>query len=122
MHEEKDPPTIVELSSLRPVDADDMTNRIGVISFSDVGIDDEIARARIVTFNVFHGTVYGSVPVLRLSTAYDRGHGVCLSQAINGSKRFPVMGETALVSPISEQLLENEMDIALNAFLVAMAA
>jgi hypothetical protein len=119
---ETDPPTLVELSTYEPVDARDMTRRIGVISLSDIGIEDEVARARIVKFNVFHGSVYGCVPVLRLATAYDRGNGLCLSQAINGSKRYPVMGETALVSPITEQLLENEMDIALNAFLVAIAA
>lgn len=118
----QDPDTIVEISALRDVDADDMTGRIGVLSLIDVGIDDDISRARIVTFNVFCGSHYGIVPVLRLSTAYDRGHGICLSQVVDGARQFPVMGDTALVSPISEQLIENEKEIALNAFLYAMAA
>ena len=118
MVEEAD--AIVELGTLQDADADDMTSRIGVLSLSDVGIDDTITRARIVTFNIFCGTHYGSVPVLRLSTAYDRGHGVCLSQVVDGSRRFPVMGATALVSPLSERLWENEKEIALNAFLLAM--
>ena len=118
----EDAEAIVELGALRDVDADDMTARIGVLSLSDVGIDDNITRARIVTFNIFCGSHYGSVPVLRLSTAYDRGHGVCLSQVVDGSRRFPVMGATALVSPLSEKLWENEKEIALNAFIFAMAA
>jgi hypothetical protein len=113
---------IVELDALRDVDAEDMTRRIGVLNLADVGIDDDITRARIVTFNVFCGSHYGSVPVLRLSTAYDRGHGLCLSQVVDGSRRFPVMGDTAWVSPMSPELLENEKEIALNAFLYAMVA
>lgn len=113
---------IVELGALRDVDAEDITNRIGVLNLMDVGIDDDLTRARIVTFNVFCGSHYGCVPVLRLSTAYDRGHGLCLSQVVDGSRRFPVMGDTAWVSPMSPELLENEKEIALNAFLYAMAA
>ncbi|MEM7329247.1 MAG: hypothetical protein AAF437_10935 [Pseudomonadota bacterium] len=113
---------IVELSALRVVDADEITRRAGVLNFNDVGIDDGIARARIVTFNVFSGDYFGSVPVLRLATAYDRGHGVCLSQVMAGRTCAARMGETAIVSPISDQLLENEKEIALNAFLVAKAA
>lgn len=114
--------TIVELCALRDVDAEDMTCRKGVLRFDDVGIDDDIARARIVTFNIFSGSFYGSVPILRFSTAFDRGRGVCLSQVMAGSQCFPRMGETAIVSPITEQLLENEMDIALNAFIEVLAA
>lgn len=114
--------TIVELSSLRDIDVDDMTSRKGVLNLMDVGIDDDVSRARMVTYNVFCGSHYGCVPVLRLSTAYDRGFGVSLSQVMDGSRRFPVMGETAWVSPMSPELLENEKEIALNAFLYAMAA
>lgn len=115
-------PTIVELSALREVDADRMTCRAGVLNLNDIGIEDQIARARVVTFNIFCGAYYGLVPILRLATAYDRGHGVCLSQVVAGSNCYPVMGETAIVSPLSEQLLENEKEIALNAFLLAKAA
>ena len=114
--------TIVDLGGLRDFDADDMISRMGVLNLMDVEIDDEISRARMVTYNVFCGSHYGCVPVLRLSTAYDRGYGVSLSQVMDGSRRFPVMGETAWVSPMSPELLENEKEIALNAFLYAMAA
>ena len=115
-------PIIVELSALRDVDIEDMTRRAGVLNFNDIGINDGIERARIVTFNVFSGDYFGSVPVLRLSTAYDRGHGVCLSQVMADNTGCARMGETAIVSPLSPQLLENEKEIALNAFLVAKAA
>ncbi len=115
-------PIIVELSAVRSVNAEDMTCRAGVLSLTDVGIDDGVARARIVTFNVFSGDYYGSVPVLRLATAYDRGHGLCLSQVMAGRTCAARMGETAIVSPQSELLLENEKEIALNAFILAKAA
>lgn len=115
-------PIIVELSSLRDVDAEDMARRAGVLSFNDIGIDDGIARARIVTFNVFTGDYFGSVPVLRFSTPFDRGNGMCLSQVMAGKICMPRMGETALVSPLTDQLLENEKEIALNAFLLTKAA
>ena len=115
-------PIIVELSAVRAVNADDMTCRAGVLSLTDVGIDDGIARARIVTFNVFSGDYYGSVPILRLATAYDQGQGDCLSQVMAGRTCAARMGETAIVSPFSERLLENEKEIALNAFLLAKAA
>ncbi|MEM7458960.1 MAG: hypothetical protein AAF331_05820 [Pseudomonadota bacterium] len=117
-----DTPIIVELSAVRAVNADYMTRRAGVLTLNDIGIDDSIARARIVTFNVFSGDYYGSVPVLRLATAYDRGLGVCLSQVVAGNTCAARMGQTAIVSPLSEQLLENEKEIALTAFLVAQAA
>lgn len=115
-------PIIVELSAVRAVNAEDITRRAGVLSLNDVGINDRIARARVVTFNVFSGDYYGSVPILRLATAYDSGHGVCLSQVMAGNTCAARMGETAIVSPLSELLLENEKEIALNAFLLAKAA
>lgn len=115
-------PIIVELSALRDVDIEDMTRRAGVLNLNDIGIDDGIARARIVTFNVFSGDYFGSVPVLRLSTACHRGDGLCLSQVMADNTGCARMGETAIVSPLSGRLLENEMAIARNAFLVAKAA
>lgn len=111
----------VELGILRDVRADEMARLHGLMSLRDLGIEDQITRKRIVTFNVFCGSHYGTVPILRLSTAYDRGRGICLSQAVIGKQCPPVMGETAVVSPISEVLLENEKQIALNAFLTAKA-
>ena len=113
---------IVELSTWRDIDAARMVDRAGVLSFTDVGIDDVIARARLVTFNVFCGSHFGNVPVLRLATAFDRGLGLCLSQVMTGSDTYPTMGKTAIVSSLCGQPLENEKEIALTAFLHAKAA
>ena len=119
---EENTPTIVELSALRDVDAEDMICRAGVLNLNDLGIDDDIVRARVATFNIFCGAYYGLVPILRLLTVYDRGDGLCLSQVVAGGNCYPVMGETAIVSPLSDLLLENEKEIALSAFLLAKAA
>ena len=113
---------IVELAALRDICSAEMQCLRGFLSLRDVGIDDALASSRIVRFNVFSPSHFGIVPVLRLATQDDDGSGLCLSQVVVSPRCPPVMGETAVVSPISDLLLENEKQIALTAFLDAKAA
>lgn len=113
---------IVELATLREICSAEMQCLRGFLSLSDVGIDDNVASSRIVRFNVFSSSHFGIVPVLRLATGDDEGHGLCLSQVVVSPRCPPVMGETAIVSPLSDVLLENEEQIVRTAFLAAKQA
>ncbi|MEO1324171.1 MAG: hypothetical protein AAFV59_14310 [Pseudomonadota bacterium] len=85
-----------------------------LLHFKDVNVDGRIAKVRLIIYAVFEGDEFGTVPVLRISTAYDQGHCTVLSQVVDDNIR-PVMGETAIVSPVGDQLLRNEEMIAMNA-------
>ena len=56
--------------------------------------------------------------VLRQLTCYDGGRGVGLSQVLARCLRAPIMGETAMISPLNDLLWQNEQQIALEAFRV----
>ncbi|NQY95679.1 MAG: hypothetical protein HRT82_00840 [Henriciella sp.] len=113
---------IIELATLREICSAEMQCLRGFLSLSDVGIDDEVAASRIVRFNVFSNSHFGIVPVLRLATDDQDGQGLCLSQVVVSPRSPPVMGETAIVSPLSDKLLQNEEQIVRTAFLAAKAA
>ena len=113
---------IIELATLREICSAEMQCLRGFLSLRDVGIDDALANSHIVRFNVFSQSHFGIVPVLRLETDDDCGHGLCLSQVVVSPRCPPVMGETAVVSPLSDQLLENEERIVRTAFLAAKEA
>jgi len=113
---------IVELATLREICSAEMQCLRGFLSLNDVGIDDSVASSRIVRFNVFSNSHFGIVPVLRLATGDEDGQGLCLSQVVVSSRCPPVMGETAIVSPMSDVLLQNEERIVRTAFLAAKAA
>jgi len=113
---------IVELAALRDICSAEMQCLRGFLSLTDVGIDDALASSRIVRFNVFSPSHFGIVPVLRLATEDGDGSGLCLSQVVVSPRCPPVMGETAIVSPLSNQLLENEERIVKTAFLAAREA
>ena len=113
---------IIELATLREICSAEMQCLRGYLSLNDVGIDEDVARSRIVRFNVFSQSHFAIVPVLRLSTDDEDGHGVCLSQVVVSPRNPPVMGETAIVSPLSGILLDNEEQIVLNAFRAAKAS
>jgi hypothetical protein len=113
---------IVELATLREICSAEMQCLRGFLSLNDVGIDEDVAKTRIVRFNVFSPSHFAIVPVLRMSTDDEDGLGICLSQVVVSPRCPPTMGETAIVSPLSGVLLENEEQIVLNAFLAAKAA
>ncbi|MCR9079943.1 MAG: hypothetical protein NXH78_12680 [Hyphomonadaceae bacterium] len=113
---------IVELATLREICSAEMQCLRGFLSLNDVGIDDSVASSRIVRFNVFSNSHFGIVPVLRLATGDEDGQGLCLSQVVVSPRCPPVMGETAIVSPMSDVLLQNEERIVRTAFLAAKAA
>lgn len=113
---------IIELATLREICSAEMQCLRGFLSLHDVGIDEDIAKSRIVRFNVFSQSHFAIVPVLRLSTDDEDGHGLCLSQVVVSPRCPPVMGETAIVSPLSGVLLENEEQIVRNAFRAAKDA
>lgn len=110
---------IVELASYREISAEEIERYEDLLSLQDLGIDDEIVRRRVFKYNVFRGSQYGTVPVLRMLTCYDRGRGVGLSQVLARCLSAPIMGETAMISPLNDQLWQNEQLIALEAFRVA---
>lgn len=109
---------IVELASYREISAEEIERYEDLLSLQDLGVDDEIVRRRVFKYNVFRGAQYGTVPVLRQLTCYDRGRGVGLSQVLARCLRTPIMGETAMISPLNDQLWQNEQQIALEAFRV----
>ncbi|MCR9193948.1 MAG: hypothetical protein NXH88_04395 [Hyphomonas sp.] len=113
---------IVELATLREICSAEMQCLRGFLSLNDVGIDEDVAKTRIVRFNVFSPSHFAIVPVLRMSTDDEDGLGICLSQVVVSPRCPPIMGETAIVSPLSGLLLENEEQIVLNAFLAAKSA
>ncbi len=110
---------IVELASYRDICAEEMQRYTTLLNLNDVGIADDPDRCRVFKYNIFRGSQYGTVPVLRVSTRFDRGRGVGLSQVLAKCFGAPVMGETAIVSSLDAQVIENEMQIALTAFRVA---
>lgn len=111
----------VEIADYQAACYGDYKHLKSVFHLKDVGIEERIARTRLLNFNVFAGAYYGTVPVLRIATAYDAGRGLCLSQVLSRSDVAPVIGATAIVSPIDATLLDNEKHIALNAFRLATA-
>lgn len=113
---------IVELATLREICSAEMQCLRGFLSLNDVGIDEDVVKTRIVRFNVFSPSHFAIVPVLRMSTDDEYGMGICLSQVVVSPRCPPTMGETAIVSPLSGVLLENEEQIVLNAFLAAKAS
>lgn len=113
---------IVELATLREICSAEMQCLRGFLSLSDVGIDDTVTSSRIVRFNVFSRSHFGIVPVLRLATGDEDGDGLCLSQVVVSPRSPPVMGKTAIVSPLSDVLLENEEQIVRTAFMAAKQA
>nr|WP_070959133.1 hypothetical protein [Hyphomonas sp. Mor2] len=113
---------IIELATLREICSAEMQCLRGFLKLSDVGIDDALASSRIVRFNVFSNSHFGIVPVLRLATDDHDGDGLCLSQVVVSPRCPPVMGETAIVSPMTDLLLENEERIVRTAFLAARDA
>lgn len=98
----------------------DFENLRHLLHFKDVNVEGRIAKTRLIVYAVFEGDEFGTVPVLRISTAYDGGHGAVLSQVAHETIR-PVMGETAIISPVGDQLLRNEEMIAMNAVRIAEA-
>jgi len=116
-----DPSAIVELVELRETRTEEIRCLKNFLTLQDVGIDEDVAHTCIAVFNVFSGSYYGTVPVLRLSTSNEDREGLCLSQVIVSPDQPAVMGKTAVVSPISDLRLENEKQIVLSAFLTAKA-
>ena len=109
----------VEMADYRTACFGDFKHLKALFHFADVGIEDRIARTRLINYNVFAGALYGIVPVLRISTAYAAGAGMCLSQVLTHTGPAPIIGQTAIVSPIDVTLLENEKQIAASAFRLA---
>jgi hypothetical protein len=109
----------VEMADYRTVCFGDFKHFKALIHFDDVGIEDRIVRTRLINYNVFAGALYGIVPILRTSTAYAAGAGMCLSQVLAGAGPAPMIGQTAILSPIDASLLENEKQIAASAFRLA---
>ncbi len=109
----------VEMADYRAASFSDFKHLKALFRFADFGIEARIARTRLINYNVFAGALYGIVPILRMSTAYASGTGVCLSQVLSNDEPAPIMGKTAMVSPINATLLDTEKQIAASAFRMA---
>ena len=109
----------VEMADYRSVSFGDFKHLKALFDFADFGIDRRVTRAKLINYNVFAGTLYGIVPVLRISTAYAAGEGVCLSQVVGSSDPAPIMGQTAILSSFDDTLIRNEKQIATSAFQIA---
>lgn len=107
------------MADYRAVDFCDFKHLEALFDFADFGIERRIARAKLINYNVFAGALYGIVPILRISTAYAAGNGVCLSQVVASSDPSPVMGKTAVLSAIDKSLISKEKQIAASAFQIA---
>ena len=109
----------VEMADYRSVNFGDFKHLKTLFNFADFGIERRVARAKLINYNVFAGALYGIVPVLRISTSYAAGEGVCLSQVVASSDPAPIMGKTAVLSAIDDTLISNEKQIAASAFQIA---
>ncbi|NQY41707.1 MAG: hypothetical protein HRT80_16625 [Henriciella sp.] len=109
----------VEMADYRSVDIREFTHLKTLFDLADFGIERRVARTKLINYNIFAGALYGIVPVLRLSTAYAGGEGVCLSQVVASSDPPPIMGKTAILSAIDDTLIRNEKQIASSAFQIA---
>ena len=109
----------VEMADYRSASISDFKHLKALFQFTDFGIEERIARTRLINYNVFAGALYGIVPILRMSTTYAAGAGVCLSQVLSNSGPAPIIGETAMLSPINATLLDKEKQIAASAFRMA---
>ncbi|MEP1143479.1 MAG: hypothetical protein ABJH52_07150 [Henriciella sp.] len=102
----------VELDDVRAANHHDIARHFNVLGFQDIGLSDRIEDAFYIRFNVFQASKIGLVPVLRTYSADDD---LILSQVL--SHQFPpIMGISALASPIGEQLVRNEEAIVLTSF------
>ncbi|MEL6691994.1 MAG: hypothetical protein AAFQ12_03050 [Pseudomonadota bacterium] len=109
----------VEMADYRSVCFRDFEHLKTLLKFADFGVESRIARTKLVNYNVFAGALYGIVPILRISTAYAAGEGICLSQVVAGDDPAPIMGETAVLSAIDGALISKEKKIAASAFQIA---
>ena len=107
------------MADYRSVNFGDFAHLKTLFDFADFGIQRRIARTKLINYNIFAGALYGIVPVLRISTVYAAGDGLCLSQVVGKSEPAPVMGKTAVLSAIDDTLIRNEKQIAASAFQIA---
>lgn len=111
----------VEMADYRSVCLSDFKHLKTLFQFSDFEIENRVARSKLINYNVFAGALYGIVPVLRISTGYAAGAGLCLSQVLSTADPAPILGKTAVLSAIDDTLIDKEKQIAASAFQMAEA-